>query len=106
MKPPMTEQEEKDAVVYELGWLTGTAIRTVGKLPRAIADLMDNGAGGFDLGTMSTDDVASACAAIRAEFPDLDEPPTVLRQPTGLKIPKRRSSSAAVRRRSREERRR
>jgi hypothetical protein len=69
IKPPMTEEDEHLANIWELGVLSGRVKQLEGKWPRAIEDLPDYA----DLWSMTTSEIADLCAAIREEYPALTE---------------------------------
>jgi hypothetical protein len=67
-----TEEEERDALIFELGTLSGRTSRLYGELPSFIREMFDR-EGGLDIAALSTPTIADLCAAIRAEYPRVAE---------------------------------
>jgi hypothetical protein len=69
-RPPQTEQEERAACAYELGWLAAQVWDATGTHPNAITERMER-EGALDLRSLDARQIADLCRAIRDEFPAL-----------------------------------
>jgi hypothetical protein len=65
---PQTEAEERAALIFECGMLSGHTHRLTGHLPRAIRVLAEREEG-LDFATLTSAEIAALCDEIRAECP-------------------------------------
>lgn len=65
-KAPQTEEDERAAVIYELGSVSGMIWQLTGKMPVVIRALFDDGA--IDFTRMTTEQIADLCAEVRSEW--------------------------------------
>ena len=65
---PQTESEERAALIFECGTLTGRTLALTGHLPAAIASRIAGDAG-LDFAKLASAEIAAICDEIRDECP-------------------------------------
>ena len=65
---PQTEAEERAALIFECGTLTGRTLALTGHLPRAIQVLAEREKG-LDFEKLASAEIAALCDEIRRECP-------------------------------------